>query len=140
MQLPPKPPRSALRTSAARGGRLGAALAMVMLVPAAARAATPDSDAYAVAQGRDLAMHTCAWCHQVGPGQEIAPALNQRTPSFVSIANRPKVSRADLVRFIKTTHWDEKTTPITMPGDALDLTDSQANQVVSYILSLRKRH
>jgi mono/diheme cytochrome c family protein len=115
-----------------------ALLTLVALVPAASQAAEADNPA-AVAAGRDIAMNTCAWCHTVGPGQEIKPSLKQPTPSFEAIANGPKASRADLSRFIRTTHWDEKTTPMTMPGDMLNLSDRQADEVVSYILSLRTR-
>jgi mono/diheme cytochrome c family protein len=117
-----------------------ALLTLVALAPAlAAGAAEPGGEAAAVAAGRDIAMNTCAWCHTVGPGQEIAPSLRQPTPSFAAIANGPKASRAYLTGFIRTTHWDEKTTPMTMPGDMLNLSDRQADEVVSYILSLRTR-
>jgi mono/diheme cytochrome c family protein len=111
----------------------------VALAPSAGLAAGRSADAASVAAGRDIAMNTCAWCHKVGPGQEFGPSLNQPTPSFEAIANGPKASRADLSRFIRTTHWDEKTTPMTMPGDILNLSDRQADEVVSYILSLRKK-
>ena len=45
-------------------------------------------------------------------------------------------TRASLRHFVRTTHWDEKSPPLTMPNPSL--TDSQIADVVSYILSLRK--
>lgn len=38
--------------------------------------------------------------------------------------------------FVTTTHWDEKSLPLTMPNPCL--TDSPIADVVAYILSLRK--
>jgi cytochrome c1 len=54
-----------------------------------------------------------------------------------SPAEKPADStRASLRHFVTTTHWDEKSLPLTMPNPSL--TDSQIADVVSYILSLRK--
>jgi hypothetical protein len=41
-----------------------------------------------------------------------------------------------LRKFITTTHWDERTIPITMPDPML--AGDQIPDVISYILSLRK--
>ncbi len=89
-----------------------------------------------VTTGRQLALEVCSVCHVVAPDQPFAPRLDQRTPSFEEIANRPDTSAEFISHFIKTTHWDEKTIPITMPDPML--TDDQISRVVSYILSLRK--
>jgi hypothetical protein len=40
-----------------------------------------------------------------------------------------------LRHFVVTTHWDEKTLPLTMPNP--ELMDPQIADVVAYILSLR---
>lgn len=89
-----------------------------------------------VTVGRQLALEVCSVCHVAAPDQSFAPRLDQRTPNFDEIANRPNVSAEVLSHFIKTTHWDERTIPITMPDPML--TDEQVSQVVSYILSLRR--
>lgn len=90
----------------------------------------------AIAAGRQLALQVCSVCHVVAPNQEFAPGLEQQTPSFEAIANRPDMSVEFLRKFITTTHWDEKTIPMTMPNPMLS--DEQITQVSSYILSLRK--
>lgn len=90
----------------------------------------------AIAAGRQLALQVCSVCHVVAPNQQFAPGLEQRTPSFEDIANKPDTSAESLRKFITTTHWDEKTIPMTMPNPMLS--DEQIAQVSSYILSLRK--
>lgn len=89
-----------------------------------------------VAAGKNVALIVCSVCHVVAPDQEFAPRLEQRTPSFAEIANRPDVTAESLRKFITTTHWDERTIPITMPNP--ELIDDQVTEVISYILSLRK--
>ena len=99
-------------------------------------ARTANAEDACVTAGRQLALEVCSVCHVVASDQPFAPRLDQRTPSFEEIANRPDASAELISHFIKTTHWDEKTIPITMPDPML--TDDQISQVVSYILSLRK--
>lgn len=117
---------------------LGAALAlMVLALPAGSAAAEDALDPGSIAEGRVVATETCGWCHVVATDQPYGPSLKQSTPSFAAIADSPKASRAYLLQFIRTTHWDQKSTPIHMPDTYL--TDSQADAVVSYILSLRTK-
>lgn len=85
--------------------------------------------------GREIALKICSACHVVAPAQEFSPLLNPPAPSFAEIANRAEATRASLRHFVATTHWDEKTLPLTMPNPSL--TDSQIADVVAYILSLR---
>lgn len=85
--------------------------------------------------GREIALKICSACHAVAPAQEFSPLLNPPAPSFAAIANRTESTRASLRHFVATTHWDEKTLPLTMPNPSL--TDSQITDVVAYILSLR---
>ncbi len=61
--------------------------------------------------------------------------LQIRTPSFFEIANRPDTTERSLRHFIMTTHWDERTIPMTMPNQ--ELTAEQLKAVAHYILSLR---
>jgi mono/diheme cytochrome c family protein len=97
---------------------------------------TNAADDNAVASGRQLALEVCSVCHVVAPDQPFAPRLDQHTPSFEEIANRPEVSAKFISHFIRTTHWDESTIPMTMPDPMLS--DDQVSQVTRYILSLRK--
>jgi mono/diheme cytochrome c family protein len=95
-----------------------------------------EANADGVAAGRELALEVCSVCHDVGAHQQFAPRLGQPTPSFVEIANNPKTTAESLRKFITTTHWDERTIPITMPDPML--AGDQIPDVISYILSLRK--
>ena len=74
----------------------------------------------------------------VAAGQEFEPLLVQKTPGFQEIADDPKTTAASLRRFISSTHWDEKTVPMTMPRQMLG--EGQTDDVVAYIMSLRKAH
>ncbi len=107
------------------------------IATASATLAKAEDSSDEIAAGRQLALQVCSVCHVVAPNQEFAPGLEQRTPSFEDIANRPDMSADFLRKFITTTHWDEKTIPMTMPNPMLG--DEQIMQVSSYILSLRKR-
>jgi mono/diheme cytochrome c family protein len=106
------------------------------LATGSATLAKAEDSQDSIAAGRQLALQVCSVCHVVAPNQEFAPGLEQRTPSFEDIANKPDMSAEFLRKFITTTHWDEKTIPMTMPNPML--TDEQITQVSSYILSLRK--
>lgn len=101
-----------------------------------ADAAFAQSSAREVAAGRKVALDLCTPCHVVAKNQPSEPILMQRTPSFEEIANRPGMSTQTLRHFVTSTHWDEKSVPITMPAPMLQ--PGQVNEVVAYILSLRK--
>ncbi|HUL46569.1 MAG TPA: c-type cytochrome [Steroidobacteraceae bacterium] len=90
-----------------------------------------------VARGEHIARLVCSACHVVAVDQEFPPLLNQATPAFAEIANRPGVTAESLQRFITTTHWDVDKLPMSMPNPMLDKSEVQA--VTRYILSLRKR-
>lgn len=102
--------------------------------PAAAAAKRPSTAA--VAAGREVAINVCSACHVVAEKQPFEPLLTQKTPSFQEIADDPKSTAQSLRRFISTTHWDEKTIPMTMPRQML--AGSETDDVVSYILSLKR--
>ncbi len=99
-----------------------------------AAAAARAGDA-GVAQGRQIALQVCAACHVVAATQQFSPLLNPPATPFVDVAKRPNSTRVSLQHFVATTHWDEKTLPLTMPNPSL--TNAQVADVVSYILSLR---
>jgi len=89
-----------------------------------------------VQKGEYLALKLCSYCHVVSSDARYRPALDQRTPSFQDIANDPKTTAASLRRFMSTTHWDEKTIPMTMPDPELE--PDQTTDLIQYVLALRK--
>ena len=89
-----------------------------------------------VARGRQFAEIICSVCHVVAPNQPVPLKVEARAPAFAQIANRPAVTKASLRKFILTIHWDETAHAAGMPG--LTLTREQADDLVAYILSLRR--
>ncbi len=114
-------------------------VALVSLVGFLATSAVAEgvSDKNSIDAGRKLALAVCSTCHVVAADQEFPPQLIQHTPSFEEIANRPNTTAISLGRFITTTHWDQKTIPMTMPN--FMLMDKQKDNAISYILSLRRK-
>lgn len=102
----------------------------------AAAASAEQTAAAQVANGRQIALKICSACHLVAATQPFSPLLNPPATPFVEVANRSDATRASLRHFVETTHWDEKSLPLTMPNPSL--TPAQVADVVSYILSLRK--
>ena len=105
------------------------------LVPWAAKADGSARPAPQVRRGEEIAQLQCSACHIVAENQKYQPLLEDPAPSFKSIANRPQVSEAALRHFVTSTHWDEKTIPLTMPNPGLTKPDIAA--VIRYILSLK---
>ena len=111
-------------------------LPLVCMALTASCAALPKvSQESLVISGRQTALAVCSDCHVVDPHQNFGPTLNVSAPSFQEIARRPGSSAGSLVRFIRRTHWDGQTIPITMPAPAL--TRQEVEAVVTYIVSLR---
>jgi hypothetical protein len=52
--------------------------------------------------------------------------LDPPAPPFTVIANRADLTRAWLRHFIVTTHWDEKTLPLTVPNPQCSIAKSPA--------------
>jgi mono/diheme cytochrome c family protein len=104
--------------------------------PSSAPPARLTRAARQVQKGEYVALKLCSYCHVVSSDARYRPTLDQRTPSFQDIANDPKTTAASLRRFISTTHWDEKTIPMTMPDQALE--PDHTTDVVQYILALRR--
>jgi mono/diheme cytochrome c family protein len=90
-----------------------------------------------VEAGQDLALRQCSLCHVVSGDPRYRPFLGPPAPSFEEIANAPGTSAQSLRRFITTTHWDQTTIPAAMPSQ--NLVGSETDDVVAYILSLRKQ-
>jgi mono/diheme cytochrome c family protein len=102
-----------------------------------ALASPPRINPAMIARGEKLSRMICAECHVVADDQKAPLRLEQSTPSFREIANRPDTTRKSLRHYVATTHWDMKTVPITMPNP--ELTNEQIAAVTDYILSLRAR-
>jgi mono/diheme cytochrome c family protein len=77
--------------------------------------------------GRTLALQVCAQCHAVRT-RDINPP-NSQAPSFAAIAVTPGMTEAALNAFLHTSHR-------TMIN--IILTDNQTNDIIAYILSLKK--
>lgn len=90
----------------------------------------------AIARGDHVARLVCSACHVVATGQEFPPMLEPPAPSFADIANRPGMTAKTIRHFILTTHWDQKTIPMTMPN--LMLMPEDASALAVYIMSLKK--
>jgi len=67
----------------------------------------------------------------------IPPILNQQSPTFAGIANRPGVNAGYPQGFTITTHWDVDKLPMSMPNPQLN--KAEADAVSRYIFSLRNR-
>ena len=101
--------------------------------PVAATAGT--STTAQLRRGEEIAQLQCAACHVVAENQKYPPLLENPAPSFQGIAKRPQLSEVALRHFILTTHWDQKTLPLSMPNPGLTPDDTAA--VIRYILSLK---
>ena len=79
-----------------------------------------------IAGGHALAQKVCAECHGVEKGQ--AASRLSSAPTFQAIANDRSATTVSLRLFFRTPHQD-------MPN--LVLTETEAEDVTAYILSLR---
>lgn len=103
-----------------------AALAAAGLL-AAAGAAPAAAEAGDAARGRALAERFCAKCHAIAPGRTgPEPAV----PTFMRMAADPEQTRASLRQFITLPHYEM---------EPQKLTSAEIDDVIAYILSLRKR-
>ena len=108
---------------------------VVIFMAVSAAWAQEAGNADEVRKGHELAAIVCSNCHVAAADQRYNPLLNPPAPSFVSIAQRKNISAASLRNFVTTTHRGLDN-PSGMPNPYLS--DEQAQQVVAYILSLRK--
>jgi len=105
---------------------MAAVLAALPLAAADAQTSTMTGNPRA---GRAFALQVCALCHVVAPGQLTPPRLTT-APSFRAIADLPSTTALSLQVFLLSPHP-------TMPN--LVLTDSEAADVIAYILSLKRK-
>ena len=99
-------------------------LTVLLLVAAHAIAQVPSGDA---AAGRELVRAQCSTCHD----REGSPRGRRQGPSLAAIAAMPSTTSISLHAFLMTPHAN-------MPN--YRLTPQEIDDVVTYILSLRRRH
>jgi mono/diheme cytochrome c family protein len=97
---------------------------MVLTAPAA----WAQGDTTVNAAGQDLALKWCSECHLVARDQP-EPA-SDAAPSFFEVADRSSTTEISLRAFLMSPHGE-------MPN--IMLTREQIDEVVAYILSLRRR-
>jgi len=123
--------QTAVQTVGSQLSKAGVRLAYVInqaLTPEAT-AAVSHSMSGNRAAGRSFALERCSVCHLVANGQSRAPAEGALAPDFAAIARTRGNSNTALREFLAGPHP-------TMPD--LKLTDKQTNDVIAYILSLKK--
>jgi mono/diheme cytochrome c family protein len=81
-----------------------------------------------VRDGLRFAQGVCAECHAVRDGERASP--NAQAPTFTTVANTPGMNAMALEVWFQTPHP-------TMPN--LKLSNQESDNVIAYILSLRKR-
>jgi mono/diheme cytochrome c family protein len=101
----------------------GAILVTMLCAPFRAGAAELDHS-----EGRSLAEHWCAECHQVIVSQRASP--NPAAPRFIDIAAGPGASELSLRLLLQSQH-------ATMPQ--IRMTAEQMDELVSYIMSLKQQ-
>lgn len=116
-----------------RSARRAEVLLLWVIGISAVHAGAPPAGS-AIARGESVARMVCSACH-LATSDQAPRHLPAEAPSFSEIANRPGTNEQALRKFIATTHWDFKSTPITMPNPML--TDEQVRDIARYILSLR---
>ena len=78
--------------------------------------------------GQRFAQSVCAQCHGVRDGERTSP--NTKAPTFTNVANTPGMNAMALEVWFQTPHP-------TMPN--LKFSNEESDNVIAYILSLRKR-
>jgi|SRR5215831_17916403 len=97
-----------------------------------------QSDASSLRAGRAIATSTCIVCHVLSPDQAIKPLYGGKAPSFEELANRPATSRASLLAFLNSPHWNDPALP-KKPAPMALMSQRDKSSVAAYILSLRKQ-
>ncbi len=115
------------RASPPPAGRRLPLLAAVVALLLAAGPAGAAEDGIDVARGQELARAWCSECHQVEPDRLIGPYSD--VPSFTAVARQTSSTESAIRAFLATPHPN-------MPN--LMLTPAETNEVVDYILSLRR--
>jgi mono/diheme cytochrome c family protein len=118
-------------------GEVVAYVLSLRTAPGAAPPPAPVARDLRLEAGEELALRRCAFCHVVTSDPRYRPSLQKPIISFAAIADDPKTTAQSLRGFIATTHWDQRTLPMTMPNQ--ELSPAETRDVIGYILSLRKK-
>jgi mono/diheme cytochrome c family protein len=113
-----------------------AAMIAILALGTACFGAYTGPNAASIGRGHSTADTVCWACHVIGADQEFSPILREPAPDFRVIAQRPGVTAQSLRAFLHSTHRLEGK-PYAMPNPRLS--DGMIDDVVAYILSLRKR-
>jgi mono/diheme cytochrome c family protein len=116
-------------------GAVAALAALPIVLIAGPASAQMVNSADTARRGHDLATVACSNCHQVAIEQRGAQLRAPPAASFDSIAQRPDINADVLEHFINSTRRNVDH-PTGMPNPYL--LEYQVQQVVTYILSLRK--
>ena len=106
--------------------RLCGGLALTMLAAGAGAQVMPGDPV----TGQRFAMRVCAECHMVAVGQ--SGLYRPDAPPFPDLAEMPSTTALSLRVFLQTPHAKR-----SMPD--LVLTETQMDDVIAYILSLRQQ-
>ena len=114
-----------------RTKRIHIALAMLIGIAALLAVRIPQANGAAagldsIAAGHRLAEAWCKTCHAIEAGGSLVPHPG---PDFVAVANAPSTTELGLKVFLRTSHP-------SMPN--IVLTPEQADNLVTYILSLKR--
>ena len=105
-------------------GQAALIAALLVVSPYAARGAAPERDG--VAAGRKLVEAWCMTCHATD-ANTVGPSTT--APNFARVANQASTTELALKVFLRSSHP-------SMPN--LVLTPEQSDDIVSYILSLKR--
>ncbi len=94
-----------------------------------------ESREASIARGHKFALLVCSACHVVATDQPAPPILRTPGSTFDVIANKPETTEASLKIFLSTTHG-KIVNPPGMPNP--DLADYEMEEVIAYIMSLRR--
>jgi mono/diheme cytochrome c family protein len=101
---------------------------LVLSASAFASSALAAEESGNVRDGQRFAQTVCAECHAVRDGERTSP--NNKAPTFTNVANTPGMNAMALEVWFQTPHP-------TMPN--LKFSNEESDNVIAYILSLRKR-
>lgn len=111
-----------------RSQRIRHAVAIIVLLSSTTPAAAAGDVPGDVAAGRSFAEKVCGKCHDVWKGGDLSPL--PEAPAFQTVADTPATTELSLRVFLQSPHR-------RMPN--LHLSSEERDDVISYILSLKKK-
>ena len=115
--------------------RWAAGVLLALVASKLAVACAEQNSATSPSRGRAVAEEWCAECHRIAPdqptgmrpGHVLPPPVD--APSFMAVAHKPYADEAYLTSFLSELH---------LPMPIFRLSPAQREDVVAYLLSLRK--